>query len=109
MKTKLWIPALLAAATLSTSAFAHGGDRERNYDRDDYRARQEYRDHRWRNEQWRREQWRREQWRREHRSPYAYGYDAPPPRYYERPAVYLPLPPLPPPPHVILHDILRGR
>jgi hypothetical protein len=102
MKSKLWIPALLAAVTFSASAFAHGGDR---YDsRDDYRHEQHY----------------------SHR--HAYAPPPPPPEYrrdeyrnnrdyryesarYEQPAarVYLPLPPSPFEVHRAIHDALFGR
>lgn len=37
MKTRFWIPAILAATTFSASAFAHGGNARWN-DRDDWRA-----------------------------------------------------------------------
>ncbi len=105
MKSKLWIPALLVAATFSGTAFARGGDYDRGgpdrrYDQGQY----ERHDH-WRHN-------RRHDWRYDHRPPpvYGYGYQyREAPRYYERPAVYMPLPPLPPPPHEVLRDLLRGH
>lgn len=107
MKTRLMISALLAAATFSTAALAHGGDRDWD-GRRDWRAE--------RHDDWREEQWRHEHWRHDHRPPpvfaYGYGYPPPPPPrvYYESPVVQLPLPPLLPPlPHVVLRDILRGH
>jgi hypothetical protein len=102
MKSKLWIPALLAAATLSASAFANGGDHDRGG-----------RDHRYDQRQYERhDHWRHDQWRYGHRPPpvYGYGYEyRQAPRYYEQPTVYLPLPPLPPPPHVVLRHLLGGH
>jgi hypothetical protein len=105
MKSKLWIPALLVAATFSATAFARGGDYDRGgpdrrYDQGQY----ERHDH-WRHDN-------RHDWRYDHRPPpaYRYGYEyREAPRHYEQPAVYLPLPPLPPPPHEVLRDILRGH
>lgn len=116
MKIRLSIAVLLAAATLGTSAYAHGGDH-------DDRGWNEHRDHRsdhWqhqRHDHWRHDHWRHDRrhdhWRYDHRPPphaygYVYGYP-PPPRHYEQPAVHLPLPPLPPPPHEVLRNILRGH
>jgi hypothetical protein len=108
MKTRLMIPALLAAATFSASAFAHGGDRD-----DDWRGHRGWQEQR--HDHWRHHH-RHDHWRYDHRPPpppYAYGYGygyRPAPRvYYEAPAVHLPLPPLPPPPHEVLRDILRGH
>jgi hypothetical protein len=107
MKTKLTIAVLLAAATLGTSAYARGGDHD---DRGWDGRRDHGRDH-WqhqRHDDWRYDH-RRDDWRHDHhRPPYAYGY-APPPRRYEEPVVLLPVPPLPPPPHEVLRDLLRGH
>lgn len=112
MKNKLWIAVLLAAATLGTSAYARGGDdRGWNDHRDHGRDQWQHQRHdHWRNDR------RHDHWRHDHRPPpYAYGYSygygyPPPPRHYDAPpAVRLPLPPLPPPPHEVLRDILRGR
>lgn len=107
MKTKLTIAILLAAATLGTSAYAHGGDRD---DRGWNEHRERGRDH-W--QQQRHDDWRynhrRDDWRHDHRPPpYAQGhYAPPPPRRHEEPVVvHIPLPP---PPHEVLRDILRGH
>jgi hypothetical protein len=108
MKSKLWIPALLAATTFSASAFAHGGDRDN-----------------WRDDQW-----------REHRHHHHHAYMPPPPppaywryeapysyrdghdyryerSYYERPAARVELPILlPPSPHEVrraIRDSLFGH
>ena len=96
MKAKFWIPVVLAA-TFSTAALAHGGDRDDRRDwrddrRDDYRA--EYRHH---------------HYMPPPPPPRAYGrYDTPHRhRYdYERRAYY-PVIPLPPPPHVVLRELFR--
>jgi hypothetical protein len=81
MKTKFWIPALLAATTFSASAFAQGGDVQRRNDRDDWRAP--------------RQEQRRDDYRPAPRAP-AYMqsrviYSAPPVTYRE-PVVYRPMP-----------------
>ena len=103
MTNKLWIPVLIAAATLSASALAYDGDhRDRGW--------QEQRHEQWRDEQ--RYEHRHAHWRHDYRQPYyAYDYEyRPAPRYYDAPpAVYLPLPLLPPPPHEVLREILRGH
>jgi hypothetical protein len=103
MKSKFWIPALLAAATFSASAFAHGGDRD----------------------EWRDDQWREHRHYRHHE----YMPPPPPPRYwhneyrdgrdhryyepsrYDRPAaeVRIPLPPSPLEIHRAIRDSLFGR
>jgi hypothetical protein len=103
MKSKLAIVILLAATTLGASAYARGDDRDWEEHRHEH-----WRHHR--HEDWRYDH-RHDNWRRdERRPPYAHSYDAPPPpRHYEQPAVILPLPPLPPPPHEVLRDLLHGH
>lgn len=105
MKTIITIAALLAAVTLGSNAYARGGDDRRDHGRDDYRGRQEQRHDHWRHDR------HRDHWRYDHRPAYAYGYGyPPPPRYYAPPPpranIYIPLPP---PPHEVLRDILRGH
>ena len=110
MKSKLWIPALLAAATFSASAFAHGGDR------DD-----------WRDNQWREHRHHHHHahmppppppayWRYDNPPPYAYrdGRDYRyQPGHYERPATHaeapIPLPPSPLEVHRAIRDSLFGH
>jgi hypothetical protein len=109
MKTKLAIAVLLAAATLGTSAYAHGGDHDRGWDEHRDRGRDHWQHQR--HEDWRYEH-RHDHWRHDDRRPpyaYGYGYPPPPPRYYEEPVVRIPVPPLPPPPHEVLRDLLRGH
>lgn len=106
MNVKISLAALLAAATLCGSAYAHGDEYRR--DRwDGHRGWQEQRHDHWRHRQG------HDGWRHAHRPPpayaygHGYGYPPPPPRHVE-PVVRIPIP-LPPPPHVVLHDILRGH
>lgn len=105
MKNKLWIAVLLAAATLGTNAYARGGD-HRDW-RDQHHDQWQHQRH----DHWRHDH-RHDHWRHDHRPPHAYNYGYEyhqAPRHYEQPAMHLPLPPLPPPPHEVLRDILRGH
>lgn len=52
MKIRFWIPALLAAATFSSGAFAHGDDHDRDW-----------RDNRWDQQRYERREPRMPQWR----------------------------------------------
>jgi hypothetical protein len=119
MKSKFLIPALLAAVTLSTSAFAR--DRDDRDDRRDHRRweeqrREDRRDHR----RW--EEQRHEHWRRHEDYQRVYAPPPPPPAYYPAPTHYyaepmtirVPVPPLilPPSPREVEHalrDLLHGR
>lgn len=99
MTNKVWIAVLLAAVTVGTNAQARGDD-HRGWDnqRHDHWHHRHHHDH-----------WRHGHWRHDHRPPPAYNYSyeyRQAPRYYEQPAVHLPLPP---PPHEVLRDLLRGH
>lgn len=133
VKSNFLIPALLAAVTLSTSAFARDGhdhDDQRDHRRweeqrrDHARWEEERRQHaRWEDEQRRWEEQRREErrehWRRRHHhDDYQRAYAPPPPRpshYYAEPVtIQVPLPPLilPPSPREVertVRDLLHGR
>lgn len=95
MKTTLWIPALIAAATFSASAFAQDGDRHEG--RDDNRYHQQA-SHRHTQTPPPPPAYRRNDYRNEYRNNYRderdYRYE---PTRYNRPVtkVYLPLPPSP--------------
>jgi hypothetical protein len=52
MKIRFWIPALLAATTFSTGAFAHGGEHDRDW-----------RDNRWHEQRYERREPRMPEWR----------------------------------------------
>ncbi len=96
MKSKLWVPALLAIATFSTGAFAHGGDHDR-----------------WRHDQWRGHRHHHHahlpppppaHWRHQHAQSHVYRDGV----YYERPVAYREVPLLlPPPPHEV-HRAIRN-
>lgn len=104
MNVKISLAALLAAATLCGSAYAHG-DEYRGDRWDGHRGWQEQRHDHWRYN------YGHNGWRHDHRPPpayaYGYGYPPPPPPRYVEPAVRIPVP-LPPPPHVVLRELL-GR
>lgn len=97
MKSKLWVPALLAIAAVSTGASAHGGDHDR-----------------WGHDQWRGHRHHHHHvhlpppppahWRHEHPRSHAFADSV----YYERPVVYREVPVLlPPPPHEV-HRVIRN-
>jgi hypothetical protein len=110
MNIKLTIAVLLAAATLGTSAYARGGDHDRDGRDHRYDQRHDQRHDHWRHDH-RRDHYRHDHYRYDHRPAHTYGYGyPPPPRYYAPPppraSVYVPLPP---PPHEVLRDLLRGH
>jgi hypothetical protein len=108
MNSKLTIAILLAAATLGTSAYARDGDHDRGWDEHRDRGRDHWQHER--HEDWRYDH-RHDDWRHDHRGPppYAYGYPPLPRRYEEPVVVRVPVLPLPPPPHEVLRDLLRGH
>jgi hypothetical protein len=98
MKSKLWVPVLLAVATFSASAFAH------NWEHDG-----------WRHDQWREHRHHRHHahlppppppvvWRHEHPRPYAYRDGG----YYDRSATYREVPVLAPPAPLEVHRAVRN-
>jgi hypothetical protein len=130
MKSKFLIPALLAAVTLSTSAFARDRDDRRDHRRWEEQRQEERRDHRrWEEQRYvdhrdhrRWEEQRHEHWRHHEDYQRAYAPPPPPPAYYPAPTHYyaepmtirVPVPPLilPPSPREVEHtlrDLLHGR